>query len=100
MTSSPLLHHTPYDIMVGTWIGTFAIFDKKGEWVTAGASRYLTYWKESPTLMHFRQDEDLRATGYFRVPAVEARLNDLLGDPAPDALLNLAVPEYDLKVEG
>jgi hypothetical protein len=100
MRSSPLLPHTPYDIMVGIWIGTYAVFDKKGTPRTAGACHYVIYWKNRPTLMHFRQDENLRATGLRGVAAEEAGLKALLGDFGPDAIRNLAIPEYDLAVDG
>jgi hypothetical protein len=100
MTSNPLLPHTPYDIMVGIWIGTFATFTPKGDLVTAGASRYLIYWKKRPTLMHFQQDEDLKGSGLLGSPDEEARLEALLGDSAADAIRNLALPDYNLTVSG
>jgi hypothetical protein len=87
--------------MVGIWIGTFAIFDKKGHRLTAGASHYVVYWEDRPTLMHFRQDADLSARGFLGVPAPDARLAALLGpDISVEAIRKVANPEYDLTVTG
>lgn len=100
MNPSPFLDHTPYDIMVGTWIGTAVTFTPTGERVSAGASRNIIYWKTRPNLMHFRQDQDLGALAKIGEPAEEDRIKALLGEFAPVAIRNLALPDYDLIVNG
>ncbi len=99
-SSAPLLHHTPYDIMVGIWIGTFAMFASDGTRVRAGASHYVIYWKNRPTLMHFRQDEDLNASGFRGLLGEEDELKALLGEIPLEAIRTLTTPEYDLNVQG
>jgi hypothetical protein len=103
VTPSPL-DFVPYDNMVGTWIGTFAIFDTRGHCVTAGPSRYLTYWKTRPTLMHFRQDQDLEATALVNAlikKAEDPRLNELLKvGSAGQVIQDLTTPDYDLTIDG
>ncbi|MEY9884515.1 hypothetical protein [Bradyrhizobium sp. USDA 329] len=102
MTPNPL-DSMPYDNMVGIWIGTFAIFDTAGDCVTAGPSRYMVYWKDRPNLMHFRQDEDLRATV---VKSLIKRVEDpilkrlLQVDDAAARIGDLGTPDYDLIVTG
>jgi hypothetical protein len=96
------MNDTPYDIMVGIWIGTFAIFTSKGERVTAGPSRYKIYWKTPGSLMHFLQDQDLEAGALFGGRADEGKITwpSPLGRPAADAIRNLTIPNYFLRVQG
>jgi hypothetical protein len=100
VTLNPL-DYAPYDNMVGTWIGTFAIFDTAGHYIVGGPSRYLVHWKNRPTLMHFRQDQDLTATAKALIENFEKPLNDLLEvDSAAQVIRDLAGPDYDLTITG
>jgi len=95
------MNDTPYDIMVGIWIGAFAIFNSKGDHITAGPSRYKVYWKTPGSLMHFQQDGDLEAAALFGGRADEVRM----ALPSPfagvtDVIRKLALPNYVLTVQG
>jgi hypothetical protein len=86
---TPFEEHTPYDIMVGIWMGTAVSFSPKGEQVSSGLSRNIIYWHERPTPengykgeLHFRQDQGAENAG------------------APAGLSGLIFSEYDLKVTG
>lgn len=90
---TPFEEHTPYDIMVGIWVGTAVSFSPKGEPVSSGLSRNIIYWHTRPKpgangkpgkpgLLHFRQDQGVTRAG------------------APLNLQNLIFSEYDLEVNG
>ena len=100
MASSAALDHTPFDIMVGTWIGLGFTYSIKGHRQSAGASRNLIYWKNRPTVMSFRQDGEIdRPEKAIAAAAREVdALKELLGDEGPAALSALAIPEYDLTI--
>jgi hypothetical protein len=105
MMSEEGLRHTPYDLMVGTWFGTFALFSKRGNRLSGGASRYVVYWKNRPSLLHYRQDQNLRQRGLFDTAPDEVSLRDYLqehfgGYAADAALRDLAFPDYDLHING
>jgi hypothetical protein len=92
--SAPTLHtpyeeHTPYDIMVGIWVGTAVSFSPTGEQISSGLSRNVIYWHDRPTRkskgkgqLHFRQDQGLDK------------------GTAPAGLTGLIFAEYDLEVTG
>jgi hypothetical protein len=78
----------PFDIMVGCWKGKGDYYTPDGVYRGSVSSRGVTYWKNRPTLLYFREDEEGRSNEILQSSALKA---------AVDALSRL---EYDLQVNG
>jgi hypothetical protein len=75
----------PYDIMVGCWKGKGDFYSSDGVYQGSVCSSGVTYWKTRPTLMHFREDQQLCS-------------GDLKDDGLKAVIAAMSTLEYDLQV--
>jgi hypothetical protein len=77
----------PYNIMVGCWKGKGDLYTPDGVYKGSVCSRGVTSWKTRPTLMHFREEQQLCS-------------NQVLEDtPLKGVIAESRVLEYDLRVD-
>jgi hypothetical protein len=79
---------TPFNIMVGFWIGLADYYSMKGEYQGSMSSSGAVYWKTPNKLLHFRQDQD---------DTSNRMLKNFAHKPAA---VKGATLEYDLQVDG
>jgi hypothetical protein len=57
MPDSPLDFAVPYELMVGVWSGMCTVYTAQGAFHSTTPSMVAIYWKQRPTLLHYRQIE-------------------------------------------
>jgi hypothetical protein len=98
---SPLDFAVPYELMVGVWNGMCTIYTARGEFHSATQSMVAIYWKQRPTLLHYRQIEQ-----QFPTPGQPAKLQIKgPGDIHSEHLIDEAIAQttnlhFDLQIDG
>ena len=108
MTSrSAFDYATPYDIMVGYWVGTGNIYGPKGLYVMSTKMHVGIYWKTPYTKLHFREaaedfDEFQGSAGDY-LDSRRTQMGEIervLGATGLAAIRGLRALHYDITVEG
>jgi hypothetical protein len=89
MATDPVFDYgTPYNIMVGFWIGLADVYSIKGEYQGSMSSSGAVYWKEPNKKLHFRQDPEDTSNRVLKNFAHQR------------AVVQRLTLEYDLDVDG
>lgn len=101
MPESPLDFAIPYELMVGVWSGMCTVYTAQGEFHSTTPSMVAIYWKQRPTVLHYRQIEQQFPTpGSPPQMIVKPVPTTIASDAIEEAVLQTTNLHFDLQVNG